>query len=241
MSASGDVTILPSSCLSAPWPPTRPPAPTPTRPREWTWPTASPTCGSKPRSTAWTRCPRSTERRGRGWGREGRRSAVGPLQTGHRLWDQNHLITPTEPRSLLHPYAKMLDSEWCRIFPPSHLFFFFIIIIFIFNSSWASLNSCLYKKKTSLLDAVAEYLRSFTCVIVTEAEAEFFIFVFSISELVLHGDAWTDYVDSSSLQLWDKITLQVWDFSFLFFFFFESTTNRHRLLTFIHFCFLKKS
>lgn len=239
MSASGDVTILPSSCLSAPWPPTRPPAPTPTRPREWTWPTASPTCGSKPRSTAWTRCPRSTERRGRGWGGggaggEGTLSAVGPLQTGHRLWDENHLNTPTEPRSLLHLYAKMLDSEWCRIFPPSRLLFFFILIFF-FTSSWASLNSRLYKKKTSLLDAVAEYLRSFyMCDCDWSGGRVFHFCCFPISELVLDGDAWTDYVDfSSSLQLWDKITHQVRDFSF--FFLLESTTNWHRLLTFMHF------
>lgn len=68
VSSLSDTTEVTLSSLSpppsAPWQPTRPPAPTPTRPREWTWPTASPTCGSKPKSTAWTRCPQSTERRG---------------------------------------------------------------------------------------------------------------------------------------------------------------------------------
>lgn len=171
---------------------------------------------------------------GGGAGGEGTLSAVGPLQTGHRLWDENHLNTPTEPRSLLHLYAKMLDSEWCRIFPPSRLLFFFILIFF-FTSSWASLNSRLYKKKTSLLDAVAEYLRSFyMCDCDWSGGRVFHFCCFPISELVLDGDAWTDYVDfSSSLQLWDKITHQVRDFSF--FFLLESTTNWHRLLTFMHF------
>lgn len=244
MSASGDVTILPSSCLSAPWPPTRPPAPTPTRPREWTWPTASPTCGSKPRSTAWTRCPRSTERRGRGWG-GGRRGRGGDPLCRRTPADG----TPSlgwEPPQHTHgasiaftPICKNVGQRVMQDFPPKppSIFFYFD---FFFTSSWASLNSRLYKKKTSLLDAVAEYLRSFyMCDCDWSGGRVFHFCCFPISELVLDGDAWTDYVDfSSSLQLWDKITHQVRDFSF--FFLLESTTNWHRLLTFMHFFFKRK-
>lgn len=41
----------------------------------------------------------------------------------------------------------------------------------LYKFSWASLSSQLYKKTKA--DAVAEYLRSFTFVIVTEMEGEF--------------------------------------------------------------------
>lgn len=134
MSASGDVTILPSSCLSAPWPPTRPPAPTPTRPREWTWPTASPTCGSKPRSTAWTRCPRSTERRGRGWGgeaREGRGPSL-PSDPCRRDTVSGMRTTSTHPRSLDRFYTYM-QKCWTASdagFSPQAAFYFFLFWFF---------------------------------------------------------------------------------------------------------------
>lgn len=49
----------------------------------------------------------------------------------------------------------------------------------LFLSSWASLNSRLYKE-THRLEAVAKYLPSFTFVIVTEMEGEFFnVFFFN--------------------------------------------------------------
>lgn len=138
------------------------------------------------------------------------------------------------------PICKNVGQRVMQDFPPKPPFIFFYFDFF-FTSSWASLNSRLYKKKTSLLDAVAEYLRSFyMCDCDWSGGRVFHFCCFPISELVLDGDAWTDYVDfSSSLQLWDKITHQVRDFSF--FFLLESTTNWHRLLTFMHFFFLKKS
>lgn len=222
MSASGDVTILPSSCLSAPWPPTRPPAPTPTRPREWTWPTASPTCGSKPRSTAWTRCPRSTERRGRGWGgeaREGRGPSL-PSDPCRRDTVSGMRTTSTHPRSLDRFYTYM-QKCWTASdagFSPQAAFYFFLFWFFFSLPPEHHWTLVCTKKKTSLLDAVAEYLRSFyMCDCDWSGGRVFHFCCFPISELVLDGDAWTDYVDfSSSLQLWDKITHQVRDFSFFF-------------------------
>lgn len=91
---------------AVPWPPTHLPAPTPTRPREWTWPTALPTCGSKPRSTAWTRCPRSTEKRG---GRRGGRGHPLPLYPAgrHCLWDEHHPTYVGSPRLLF-----VLELPW---------------------------------------------------------------------------------------------------------------------------------
>lgn len=47
--------------LSAQWQPTHPLVPTPLPPREWTWPTASPTWDWKPKNTASIRCPPSTK------------------------------------------------------------------------------------------------------------------------------------------------------------------------------------
>lgn len=102
LSDTAEVTLsslsLSLSPPSVPWQPTRPPALTPTRPREWTWPTASPTCGSKPKSTAWTRCPQSTERRGE---EEGTPAAAGPLAGGCRLWNWHRPPVIPGPRRLL--------------------------------------------------------------------------------------------------------------------------------------------
>lgn len=246
-SATGDVTfspLFPSSCLSAPWPPTRPPAPTPTRPREWTWPTASPTCGLKPRSTAWTRCPRSTERR-RGWGLaqegrgpsplldpRGRTPSLGRAPS-HIPWImKSPLLSGAASTAHFYIYMQNVGHRVMAGFCLSRLFLL----------SWASLNSCLYKK-TSRLDAVAEYLRSFTFVIVTEMEGEYFKdhFVFKqrtcSRRRLVYGLRGIPFVPLAVVV--DKMTHQIWDQQH-FFPLLKSTTNRQWLpLTFTPF-FLKR-
>lgn len=132
-----------SSRLAAPWPPTRPPAPTPTRPREWTWPTASPTCGSKPRSTAWTRCPRSTERRRRRkrrrWRRRRRR---GTLAAAGALQADTVSGMSTVPSTLDHLLSGAAS-------------------ILLRLNVGVTAGFVLYEK-TSRRDSVADYLRSFS-------------------------------------------------------------------------------
>lgn len=141
--------LLPSR-LPAPWRPTLPPAPTPTRPKEWTWPTASQTCGSKPRSTAWTRCPRSTEsrRRRRRWTQvEGGGHSAPTVQ--HHLLDNCLLTTrPGSPDFSSSLLWGSLDNsaQWTPGHQDSggggggglHLIF----------STWASLNF-LYKEASA--------------------------------------------------------------------------------------------
>ncbi len=177
------------------------------------------------------------ERLGAHAGGEGTLSAPGPLQAdtvsgmssiSHSL--DHEISSPfwsSLDGALLHLYAKCWTPSDGRIFsrPP-------------FLLSWASLNSSLYKK-TSRLDAVAEYLRSFTFVIVTEMEGEYFKdhFVFKqrtcSRRRLVYGLRGIPFVPLAVVL--DKTTHQIWDQQY-FFSLLKSTTNRQWLpLTFTHF------
>ncbi len=71
------------------------------------------------------------------------------------------------------------------------------------------------------MDAVAEYVHSFTFVLVTETEGEFFkdYFDFSVRELVLSGDVTRlrGILFAPSAVLSDQITNQIWDQQLFFF------------------------